>query len=901
MDQLAVRTEYSFGRAFGRIPSVISALKAAGATMAAITDFNTYGHIEFYREATSAGMLPVLGVQVTVDEHPFNLYATSSDSLSQLYAWTSLASRQGCLEQSDILDTGPDILKLSYTHPDYKFLKKAKAYLAISPGHMLVNNKHRESKLPLIPVSDNAMPKMSDKQYAQLVGVSMKVTPQHILTLNEHIRACGPVDLKHLAVFKKRCAGLMLPKADNIHDPLDIEAECRKNLRGIKWTQQYEDRLQLELKTIREKGFIDYFSMISGMVKYAKARMLVGPARGSAAGSLVCYLLDITDIDPIVHDLLFERFIDETRMDFPDIDLDFPDSKREIVFEYLRNRYGSSNVARIGTVNRFKAKSALSEVAKKLNIPPWEIQETKSAMIERSGGDSRAQMCFIDTIKELEVGQKMVAKFPGLLAAAELEEHAKYSGVHAAGALVCNNAVSNYCTVDKNGVAQLDKIDAERINLMKVDILGLRTLSVIEATKIDVRNIPLTDQKAFDIFNKRRFCGIFQFEGQALQSLTRQMGVKCFEDIVSITSLGRPGPLNSGGARLFINRHTGQESIEPINDIFDDITAVTNGIVLYQEQVMKILRQMGGMPWADVQILRRAMSKSLGVEFFEKFYERFAAGAAKNDLDPIETRKAWDLMIHFGSYGFNRSHAVAYSIISYWCAWLKAHHPVEFACATLAHAKDAEQSIRLLREIVNEGLIEYVPFDPALSGATWSIQNGKLYGALTNVRGIGDKIARQIVEERDSGTLSERHKKLLTEPQLEYAELFPTQSRFGHIYADPEKYVQDGSISHCADLSGEQNGSFVLIGHLLEKDLRDMNETSFLAKRNGKKMTGQTKYLNLKFEDDTDVMPAIISRFSFASIGQEVLNAPLDSWWLIRGDVRAPYRKMFIKKMKRLA
>lgn len=901
MDQLCVRTEYSFGRAFGRVPSVISALKGLGARMAAITDTNTYGHIQFYREATAAGILPVLGVSVLVEEHPFNLYATTDESLAQLYAWASLASKQGCLEQADILDTGKDILKLSFTHPDYKFLKKAKAYLAITPAYPMINDRHRDSKLPLIPVSDSAYPLAEHRQYAQLVGVSTKITPQYLLRQAEHARYCGKVDLRHMEVFRKRCAGMILPKADNIHDPLDIEAACRENLRGIKWCQFYEDRLQLELHTIRSKGFVDYFSMISAMVKYAKQKMLVGPARGSAAGSLVCYLLDITDIDPIVHDLMFERFIDDTRMDFPDIDLDFPDDKREMVFQYLRDRYGASNVARIGTVNRYKAKSALTEVAKKLNVPPWEIQETKGAMLERSGGDARAQMCFVDTIQELEVGQKMIEKYPALLAAAELEGHANYSGVHAAGALVCNNAVSNYCTVDKNGVAQLDKIDAERINLMKVDILGLRTLSVIEATGIDVRNVPLDDHDALQIFNARRFCGIFQFEGQALQSITRQMGVKSFEDIVSITSLGRPGPLNSGGARLFINRHTGVEKIEPISAIFDDITAGTNGIVLYQEQVMKILRQMGRMPWADVQILRRAMGKSLGIEFFEKFYDRFAAGSADNGLDPVETRQAWDLMVHFGSYGFNRSHAVAYSIISYWCAWLKAHHPVEFACATLKHAKDAEQSIRLLREIVNEGLIEYVPFDAELSEATWAIKNGKLYGSLTNIRGVGDKTAAAIIEERATGKLTTRHAKMLADPKLNYAELFPTQQRFADIYDHPEKHLSHGKVSRIAELTGEQTGNFVIIGHLLAKDLRDMNETSFLAKREGKKMVGQTKYLNLKFEDDTDNLNAIISRFIFARTGQEILNAPIGSWWLIRGDMQAPYRKMFVKKLKRLA
>ena len=217
---------------------------------------------------------------------------------------------------------------------------------------------------------------------------------------------------------------------------------------------------------LSHKNFEDYFYVIADMVKYAKQHMLVGPARGSSAGSLVCYLLDITDIDPLQYDLLFERFIDITRADLPDIDIDFPDDRREMVFEYLRNKYGAEKVAHLGTVSRYKAKSAITEVAKELAIPMWEVNDLKGAIIERSSGDARAAMCIMDTFNDLEIGKKVLEKYPQMKVAADMENHARHNGVHAAGIIVTEEPVHNYCSVSQqSGAAQIDKKDAEDLKL----------------------------------------------------------------------------------------------------------------------------------------------------------------------------------------------------------------------------------------------------------------------------------------------------------------------------------------------------------------------------------------------------------------------------------------------------
>lgn len=921
MDQFRIRSEFNFRRSYGQLSKIVAAGKALGAKALALTDPNTFGHVSFYKAVKAAEMLPVLGVELFVkreltddDKRTCMFYAASTAGLSELYGWTTIATTQGnALTFDDVSQMKDGIIVCAASQIEDDLLARAN-FIEANPISSIQRKRAldlaKRFKLPVLPTSDTFYPRAGDKQSAELMGVAMKPTPQWMLSEREakfHMRDLPADAWKSHELLREMCSDVELLKAENIVHPMDLEKACRKAIKAkiAKWDSVYEARLKMELATIHSKKFDDYFAMLSGMCLHAKKHMLVGPARGSAAGSLVCYLLDITEIDPLVHDLMFERFIDETRYDFPDIDLDFPDEKREIVFEYLRKRYGAANVAHIGTVSRLKAKSAIGEVAKALGIPPWETAAVKDAMIERSGGDARAAMCILDTFESIEIGQQFVAKYPAMKQAANLEDHAWHTGVHAAGALVCNKPVRTYCTVNVEGVAQLDKKDAESINLMKVDVLGLRTLSLIEKTGKDVHNVPLNDPKAFEVFNRGRFVGVFQFEGPALQSICKQIGVHEFEDIVAITSLARPGPLHSGGATSFVNRKLGKEPVELIHPIFDRITAKTQGMVLYQEQVMTLLREVGSMEWADVQMLRRAMSKSLGLEFFEQFYERFREGARKNGVDDEATRKIWELMIHFGSYGFNRSHAVAYAIISYWCAWLKAHHPTEFAMAALAHAKDEDQTIRLLREIINEGQIKYVPFDAQHSQENWSIHDGAILGGLVSIKGVAEKTAKAIVKARSAGTLTAKQQALLQNPPLMYSDLFPARTRYGAIYENPRdnpvQIVNTDKIHRLIEVTDQMSGTICVIVRLNNKDIRSRNETQALSRRGGKRVPKNKEFwLNMEFEDDTDKIMGTVSFFDYEYLSKPFLNAPTESWWLLRCEMQKGWRRLGIKKAMRL-
>ena len=301
-------------------------------------------------------------------------------------------------------------------------------------------------------------------------------------------------------------------------------------------------------------------------------------------------------------------------------------------------------------------------------------------------------------------------------------------------------------------------------------------------------NLNLEDKKTFDIFNKEKFAGIFQFEGYALQSLCKQMSINKFLDIAYITTLARPGPLHCGGTTEFIKRRTGEEPITYLHEKCIEWTADSYGVIIFQEQVMQIARNVGKLSWADTSALRGAMSQSLGEEFFNQYRELFKVGAKDNGIEEKEARNIWDHMCTFGSWAFNKSHAISYAMISYWCAYLTANHPLEFAVACLRNSKDDEQVVKLLRELIKEGF-KYEPFNKKLSEYTWSVKKGKLIGGLIGLKGIGPKNAEDILQRRANKTkLTTRQDTILNNPDIPYLDVFECHTKFGDYYKNPQRY-----------------------------------------------------------------------------------------------------------------
>lgn len=917
MIHLRLRTEFSFRRAFGKVEDVMQA--ATGPSLA-ITDAGTWGHVAFGKACKKAGVRPIYGAEVAVvadarkkEKQPaasFALLARNDEGLRELYALVTLANSKTCfyyfprLDYRDINGASANLYLLAGPGTILERLSpRMTVYLNLTPTNPAWNRRAMlRPEFPKVVTCDNHYPRPEDQPAYEVLAQREKVlrtTAMHILD-EDALRLAVPEADDECFTNTERIAAdcdAHLPQAESIHidSPVSLRQQCLDGAarRGMTLNAEYATRLDRELEMIASKNFESYFFLVGDMVRWAKTKMLVGPARGSAAGSLVCYLLGITDVDPILHDLMFERFIDVTRADLPDVDIDFQDNRRDLVVEYLRETYGADRVGRIGTVARLKAKSCLGDVAKDLGIPAREIRDVQDAVIDRSTGDARAQFAVMDALESLEVGRALVAKYPAMMIAAKLEGHAQHTGKHAAGVMVTNQPVIRYCAIGNDGTSQIDKKDAEALNMLKIDALGLRTLSILQdgldqigKTRDWLVNYPLDDAAAFEVLNSERYSGIFQFEGYALQSLCRQMKVRTFDDLQVIGALARPGPLHCGAATEFIQRRIGQAECTPMHASVEPITRGTYGIVIYQEQVMAIARVVGKLDWEDVNQLRRAMSKSMGDEFFNQYWERFRTGAAENGIPAPEARKIWDKMCTFGSWAFNKSHSVSYGLISYWCTVLKAHHPLEFAAACLRNEKDNEQGVRILRDLAKEGY-QYKPVDPDKSEIGWRVVDGVLIGGLTNIKGIGEKKARDILARRKDGRpLLPGQRKLLSEPRTPYDDIFEGDRRFGDYYRNPKAHgVLSGPVWHICDIS--EPGDYVIVARLKVKNLRDLNEYASIVKRGGRTIKRHPLFLNVTLEDDTGSLMASIGRYSYTVLGKPLVEkAKGGEWFLWKGTMK---------------
>jgi hypothetical protein len=317
---------------------------------------------------------------------------------------------------------------------------------------------------------------------------------------------------------------------------------------------------------------------------------------------------------------------------------------------------------------------------------------------------------------------------------------------------------------------------------------------------------------------------------------------------------------------------------------------------------MRMAREFGKMSWEDVGNLRKAMSKSLGKEFFDKYGKQFIKGSVENGFTESKAQDLWDSICNFGSWSFNRSHAVAYGTVSYWCCVLKAHFPLEYAAACLRHNKDDDQQIRLLRELVSEGF-KYKPFDKDKSVENWSVQDGVIIGGLLGVNGIGAKTAKDIMDRRNAGkTLTPAQQKKLDSAKTPYDDIFEAQTKWGHILADPTAHGFASRITPIKELTMDSEGTFVIIAKLKEKKLRDHNELIEIKKRGGKEMTGQTLFLNLTVEDDTETINCGIDRFKYLKYGKPIIEEGKNGdWYAFKGKMRKGFRKLYIDRWKKLS
>jgi DNA polymerase-3 subunit alpha len=531
--------------------------------------------------------------------------------------------------------------------------------------------------------------------------------------------------------------------------------------------QRAVEQVKYEMALIVPKGFADYFLVVGDLVRYAKnSDIAVGPARGSAAASLVCYLTRITEVNPMYHPtLLFERFIDANRHDLPDIDLDFDDEERWRIRQYLVDKYGADRVGNIGTFTNYKGKNSLDDIARVYRVPEWATKTVKEMIIERSSGDLRGTATIEDSIAMFPKVAAIMEQFPHLLKAKALEGSLKTFSVHAAGLVVANGPITEGAAVytkedAKSGqvrnVVSFDKYDAEHLNALKIDALGLTTMNVIKrcldmiGMKLqELYDLPTNDEEVFAAFRRNEVVGLFQFDGRAMRSVNREVKPDNFEEICDINALARPGPLHSGAAAEYIQVKHGRKKADHFHPVVDEITRWTNYQIVYQEQILQVVRRLANFSWENAAKIRKLISKKQGEQAFQRMRGLFMDGCKANGVKEINAGKIWKQLVTAGAYAFNSAHCVSYGKLAYWTMWLKVYYPLEFYCAALQkyECKPGEKGFDLLKEAAAKG-IEILPPDPVRSQASWSVSGDGLLAGLVQIHGIGEKMAAAMLDWR---------------------------------------------------------------------------------------------------------------------------------------------------------
>ena len=522
--------------------------------------------------------------------------------------------------------------------------------------------------------------------------------------------------------------------------------------------EEFLDRLKVEYNRITGKHYTNYFLLGWDYIQWCnKNDVMVGPGRGSVGGSLLAYVIRITNVNPMEFGLIFERFISEIRIDMPDIDMDFEDSKRQSVFEYINNKYGENHCAKIATFSTWHAKGALRDVGRMFNIPNSEINRVSSLVVTRSGGDARANFCLEDTLLEFEQATKFYEKYKKPCEIAmKLEGHIRHFGVHAAGYAVTNKPIAESVPISKRGgeiITAWDWREVEYMKIVKLDILGLKTLSVISDTmasaKIESLPEEFDDLKVYDtVFKNGDTLGIFQFETEGNAKLSKQLGIQDFKTLYHANTLCRPGPLHSGETNEYIMRHKGEVEWEYPHELLEPITKETQGLILFQEQVMRVMYDLGGFSWSAAEAIRKVITKSRGQEMFEEMRGQFVTTASERfHLDKKEATRIFNVVCRFGSYGFNMAHSVEYSIIGYWCAWLKTYYPVEFYTSLLTHESDNFRLSSYMLDAEKNGMKILLP-DVNKSKSGFVAEGKNIRIGLLQIYGIGAKTVKRFIREQ---------------------------------------------------------------------------------------------------------------------------------------------------------
>lgn len=775
---LYVKSNYSFMSSLVKIDEFVDSLISFNIKSAALCDDNMIATMYFYKKCKEKGIKPIIGYELKIDEFKVLLYAKNFSGYQNLLKIVTMKDEI----TFEKLEKYTNNLILIVPYEQREIYGKLKVFFVNS--YVGIKNNEEEynalkitdslvflNKILYLRKSENKYFKysimMKDKKNV-LDDVKYDDDKNYLMKDAEILTFCKEKYLKTSNNIAELC-NVEFPKFDNLipvfENNFGVSSSdylTKLSIEGLKIrlsenvNDTYKKRLLYELDVIKKMGFADYFLIVYDYVKYAKKNgILVGPGRGSAGGSLVAYSLGIIDVDPIKYDLLFERFLNPGRVTMPDIDIDFPDIYRDEVIQYVKEKYGEKKVAGIIAIGTLKAKAVLDDVSKILKIP-----QEKTDRLKR----------YIELNSKLSDVYKNNAEFKNIIdnddrlsllydVSLYFEGFPKNITTHASGIIISREDLDDIVPLVKSDNLYISSYEMgflEELGLLKMDFLGNRNLTTImdilkdikkyENKNIDFLSIPLDDKETLDLFYNVDTSGIFQFESDVMKNLLQRLKVTTFDDIVAANALVRPGP----DTDTYLERKNNNIKVNYLNTDLEKVLGPTYGVMVYQEQIMLIANIMAGFTLSEADILRRAMSKKKK-DLLKVQEEAFIKGALKNKYDYQTAKKYYDDILSFAQYGFNKSHAVAYSMIAYKMGYLKVHYPKYFYLSLLSMiiGNDYKTSV-IIREARSKN-VEFLLPDINKSTEKYEIVDNGILFPLSNIRNIGISTARDIVKARGDG------------------------------------------------------------------------------------------------------------------------------------------------------
>lgn len=823
---LHVHSQYSFLDGASTLDELLEKAKKLGMSAMAITDHNRLtGAIKFYDKAKALGIKPIIGAEIDLDGgYHLTLLCkdeTGFSNLSRLLTEAHLSNRssKSCVTKDMLGKFSTGLIALSgCSHGEIPTLvRKAKAEKAnqvacfyrevfgedffIELIHhpsrdgihatFLLANFAEESGIPVAATNNVHYADMREYKVKELLNAIDLNVPVSRLTSNrtveQYLKSTGqmkklfgdfPGAIEMTAEIASRCnleleLGIPhfpkfdVPEGETSYSYLRKLAYAGTIEKYGQLTAKILDRLEQELETINQLGFCSYFLVVWDIVKWARERHIRCQARGSAVDSLVVYALDISNVDPMHYDLLFERFMHPLRHEPPDIDIDIDRRRRNEVRDYIYGKYGAENVSCVGTIATYMARGAIRDVGKALQMPKEIIEEACKGVRYMS---TSVLLDNIDTLPGLKHNATLkrpeLKKFLQLCAA--IDGFPKHMSVHLGGLLIGENRLSELVPLEWSSggdiISQYDKDDIERLGVVKMDILALPTITVIEDTlrnakesrgiDIDIDDIPQDDPEAFDMLRDAKTIGLFQLESPAQREMAGRLLPKCFEDIIVSISLVRPGPLKSSMDKTYLARRHGLEPVSYLHPKLKSALKETLGVILYQEQVLKVAHGLAGMSYAEADGFRRAMTHDRTNEEMEKMRDSFISCASRNGVSHAIAEKVFEQLAAFAAYGFCKAHAVAYAILAYQTLWLKCHYPAEFFAALLSNQPMGYYPPNVLVADARRFGIEILPLDVNRSLEHYSVEKGAIRIGFCQLKGITYEAIQSMLNGRSKGRFS---------------------------------------------------------------------------------------------------------------------------------------------------